>query len=80
MGTNNLIFLENLEWFDETGHQLLVFEQCARCSKNLTPTAKFCSRCAHPTEEKPVTRSCPNCGSDNLSDAFFCNECGEKLD
>ncbi|NOQ19149.1 MAG: SPFH domain-containing protein, partial [Desulfobacterales bacterium] len=43
------------------------------------PTAKFCSRCGHPTEEKPATRSCPNCGNVNLPDAFFCNECGEKL-
>jgi membrane protease subunit (stomatin/prohibitin family) len=23
MGTNNLVFLENLEWFDETGNELL---------------------------------------------------------
>ena len=23
MGTNNLVFLENLEWFDETGKELV---------------------------------------------------------
>ena len=23
MGTNNLIFLENLEWFDETGQEIV---------------------------------------------------------
>ena len=63
----------------DCGHQLLVFEQCTRCSKNLTPTAKFCSRCGHPTEDKSTTRSCPNCGIENLSDSSFCNECGEKL-
>ena len=63
----------------DCGHQLLIFEQCARCSKNLTPTAKFCSRCGHPAEEKPETKLCPNCGNENLEDAIFCNDCGEKL-
>jgi len=23
MGTNNILFLENLEWFDETGQELV---------------------------------------------------------
>ena len=63
----------------DCGHQLLVFEQCARCSKNLTPTAKFCSRCGHPAAEKPGKKFCPNCENENLVDAVFCNECGEKL-
>ena len=63
----------------DCGHQLLVFAQCARCSKNLTPTAKFCSRCGYPVAEKPVSKICPNCAHENLTDAVFCNECGEKL-
>jgi len=63
----------------DCGHQILFFEQCSRCSKNLTPTAKFCSRCGHPAEEKPATKCCPTCGNENLSEAVFCNECGEKL-
>jgi membrane protease subunit (stomatin/prohibitin family) len=63
----------------DCGHQLLVFEECAHCSKNLTPTAKFCSRCGHPVEEKPEKKFCPNCGNENLDDAIFCNDCGEKL-
>jgi membrane protease subunit (stomatin/prohibitin family) len=63
----------------DCGHQLLVFEECAHCSKNLTPTAKFCSRCGHPADEKPETQFCPNCGNENLDDAIFCNDCGEKL-
>jgi len=29
MGTDNIIFLENLEWFDETGKELV---QCADIS------------------------------------------------
>ena len=61
------------------GHQLLVFTQCNRCSKNLTPNTKFCPRCGHPTEEKLKTRFCPACGNENMSDAIFCNDCGEKL-
>ena len=61
------------------GHQLLVFIQCSRCSKNLTPNTKFCPRCGHPTAEKPATQFCPTCGNENMSDAIFCNECGEKL-
>ena len=63
----------------DCGHQLLVFEQCAHCSKNLTPTAKFCSRCGHPADEKPEIKFCPNCGNENLDNAIFCNDCGEKL-
>ncbi|MEJ2101784.1 MAG: zinc-ribbon domain-containing protein [Desulfobacterales bacterium] len=63
----------------DCGHQLLVFAKCARCSKNLTPTAKFCSRCGYPVAEKPVSKICPNCAHENLTDAVFCNECGEKL-
>jgi membrane protease subunit (stomatin/prohibitin family) len=63
----------------DCGHQLLVFVQCAQCSKNLTPTAKFCSRCGHAVAKAPEKRSCPNCGNENLADADFCNECGEKL-
>jgi membrane protease subunit (stomatin/prohibitin family) len=63
----------------DCGHQLLVFEQCVRCSKNLTPTAKFCSRCGHPVTGKPESKICPNCDHENLANAVFCNECGEKL-
>jgi len=63
----------------QCGHQQLVFNQCAACDKNLTPTAKFCSRCGHAVEEKAQSKSCPNCGNENISDSIYCNECGEKL-
>jgi membrane protease subunit (stomatin/prohibitin family) len=63
----------------DCGHQLLVFTQCARCSKNLMPAAKFCSRCGHPVAQKPELKICPNCAHENLAEAVFCNECGEKL-
>jgi membrane protease subunit (stomatin/prohibitin family) len=60
------------------GHQQLIFKECANCSKNLAPNAKFCSRCGHPAEEKPKPKFCKRCGTENLSDALFCNQCGEK--
>ena len=63
----------------QCGHQQLVFNQCAACGKNLTPSAKFCSRCGNAVEEKTQSKSCPNCGNENISDSTYCNECGEKL-
>ncbi len=63
----------------QCGHQLVVFAQCARCSKNLTPNAKFCSRCGLSVDTAPQKKFCPHCGSENLSDAVHCNDCGEKL-
>jgi membrane protease subunit (stomatin/prohibitin family) len=63
----------------QCGHQQLVFNQCSACDKNLTPSAKFCSRCGHGVEEKTRSKSCLNCGNENISDSIYCNECGEKL-
>jgi membrane protease subunit (stomatin/prohibitin family) len=63
----------------QCGHQQIVFNQCTACGKNLTPSAKFCSRCGHAVEEKTSSKSCPNCGNENISDSIYCNECGEKL-
>ncbi len=60
------------------GHQQLVFKECTHCGKNMTPSAKFCSRCGHAAEEKPKPKFCQSCGAENLSDAIFCNQCGEK--
>jgi membrane protease subunit (stomatin/prohibitin family) len=63
----------------QCGHQQVVFNQCAKCAKNLTPNAKFCSRCGTAVEEMTRTKSCPNCGNENLTESMYCNECGEKL-
>ena len=60
------------------GHQQLVFRECAHCGKNLTPNAKFCSRCGHPAEDKPKAKTCSRCGAEDLGDALFCTQCGEK--
>lgn len=61
------------------GHQQLIFRQCANCGKNLTPNARFCSRCGHTAETAPQAKICSRCQAENLSDAIFCNACGEKL-
>jgi membrane protease subunit (stomatin/prohibitin family) len=61
------------------GHQQLVFSQCVNCGKNLPPNAKFCPKCGHPADEKPVSRFCPHCKTENLPESVFCNQCGEKL-
>ncbi len=61
------------------GHQQVVFDKCVQCGKNLTPAARFCSRCGHAVEEKPKPKTCAGCGTENLEDALYCNQCGEKL-
>jgi membrane protease subunit (stomatin/prohibitin family) len=60
------------------GHQQIIFLQCDQCGKNLTPGAKFCSRCGRPVNGKPQPRICARCGATDLSDALYCNQCGEK--
>ncbi len=61
------------------GHQLLVFQQCRKCGKNLPPHARFCSRCGAAVQQGPRTRKCPHCGTENLMESVFCNQCGERL-
>ena len=69
----------NAKFCPSCGHQLLIFTQCAGCGKNLAPGAKFCPRCGHAVEKKLPAQFCSKCGTENLSDAVFCNQCGEKL-
>lgn len=60
------------------GHHQVVTHQCANCGKNLTASARFCPQCGHPVDEKPQPKTCPKCGTVNLPEAIFCNNCGEK--
>ncbi|EKD38807.1 MAG: hypothetical protein ACD_75C00602G0008 [uncultured bacterium] len=61
------------------GHQLLQLVRCIDCGKNLTPKARFCSQCGRMIEQKLKPKICPQCGVENLYNAIFCNECGERL-
>jgi len=63
----------------QCGHQLVIFTQCSRCGKNLAPNSKFCSRCGLAANSTPPKNVCKACGAENLSEAIYCNDCGEKL-
>jgi len=63
----------------DCGHQLLIFQQCTQCGQNLPPQGKFCPQCGHPVEQKPLSKKCPHCSAENLSESVYCNHCGEKL-
>jgi len=58
---------------------LVVLSRCPRCGKNLTPHAKFCSRCGSPAGDAPVPKTCPQCKTDNLPGSVYCNGCGNKI-
>ena len=61
------------------GHQQLIFDRCRHCGKNLTPSAHFCPRCGQAVAHEPQSKMCPRCGIENLADAIYCNQCGERL-
>lgn len=61
------------------GHQIMVFSQCVKCKKNLPPNAGFCPRCGTKVETKKTSRFCDVCGTENLINSNYCNNCGEKL-
>ncbi len=61
------------------GHQIVVVQKCSSCGKNLPAGARFCSSCGKPVEAQPEMRFCKSCKIENLSNATFCNHCGEKL-
>ncbi len=61
------------------GHQIMVFSQCSACGKNLSPSARFCSKCGKKVEEKKAAVFCSKCGSENLTNSNYCNNCGERL-
>jgi len=63
----------------DCGHQLLIFQQCSQCGKNLPPHGKFCPRCGQPAGQKTLSKRCPHCNTENLSESIYCNQCGEKI-
>jgi len=61
------------------GHQIVIFQQCQDCGKNLPPNAQFCSKCGIKVALKPEMKSGAQCSNENLHEAVFCNQCGERL-
>lgn len=61
------------------GHQQLLLIKCSKCGKNLTPKAKFCSQCGESTKRVKKPKICPDCKNENLADAMYCNQCGDRL-
>jgi len=61
------------------GHQIMVFEQCGKCGKNLSASARFCPRCGAKADKKKSDIFCQKCGNKNLMNSNFCNGCGEHL-
>jgi len=62
----------------QCGHQQVIFEKCQSCGKNITVGTQFCPRCGKAVHEEIQARFCAKCGTKDLGDALFCNQCGEK--
>lgn len=76
----HLAVADDTRFCPHCGHQLVVFNQCANCHKNLPPNARFCPKCGQATTAPPpAPKHCQGCGSENLSESVFCNQCGERL-
>ncbi len=60
------------------GHQQVIFAKCTQCGKNITPGTQFCPRCGSACETAEQAKFCKKCGAENLNNAIFCNQCGEK--
>ena len=68
----------NANFCSHCGHQQVIFEKCTHCGKNITPGTRFCPRCGTAATDKTEAKFCKKCGAENLNDAVFCNQCGEK--
>jgi membrane protease subunit (stomatin/prohibitin family) len=68
----------NANFCPQCGHQQVIFEKCQSCGKNITPGTLFCPRCGKAVQKKENSRFCAKCGTENLADSVFCNQCGEK--
>jgi len=59
------------------GHQIVIINKCSECNADLPVEARFCMVCG--TKVTRQEKQCPHCRTKNLSQANFCNGCGEKL-
>ncbi len=60
------------------GHQQVILAKCTQCGKNITPGTQFCPRCGTACETAKETKFCKQCGAENLINAVFCDQCGER--
>ncbi|WDP91333.1 MAG: SPFH domain-containing protein [Desulfobacter sp.] len=60
------------------GHQQVILDKCSQCGKNITPETRFCPRCGTACEKATDTKFCKKCGAENLNNAVFCDQCGER--
>ncbi|HOI94060.1 MAG TPA: SPFH domain-containing protein [Syntrophobacter fumaroxidans] len=61
------------------GQHLVIFAQCAECKSDLPPNARFCPSCGRAVAAKKPSRKCPGCGTENLAESIYCNQCGERI-
>lgn len=61
------------------GKNLVIIERCSQCHASIPPKAQFCPRCGTAVTEKKQSAKCPHCGTENLPDSIYCNNCGDKL-
>jgi membrane protease subunit (stomatin/prohibitin family) len=61
------------------GHALLVFNHCPHCSANISADTRFCPQCGKVVEHIPQAKKCSQCGSENLSNSIYCNQCGVRI-
>lgn len=61
------------------GQELVVFNRCPQCSANLGPNAHYCPQCGHPLNQAPPGKRCGHCGTDNLAQSIYCNQCGMRI-
>jgi membrane protease subunit (stomatin/prohibitin family) len=61
------------------GHHLILFSKCTNCGENLDPLANYCSRCGKAVAGADQKKRCSHCNFENLGNATFCNQCGERL-
>jgi membrane protease subunit (stomatin/prohibitin family) len=61
------------------GHQVVIHDRCTGCGTSIPPGGRFCPGCGHSVDDRPRPRKCPHCAAENLPDATFCNQCGERI-
>ena len=65
----------NSKFCSSCGAEIQKEKECSKCHKMIPINSKFCPFCGNNTS----STKCSTCGTENLSDAKFCKDCGEEL-